>query len=383
MAVYRGRFLLAGKDCGKKGHGYDDGDGDCVFAPPPAPPSKSHIPLIVILLCCALGTAFFVVSYLSYIKKYYTVPNDPRRRNRNPPPVLDDQEDFVDHNQGPVLDHPIWYIRTVGLPQSVIDSITVFNYKKDEGLTDGTGCSVCLSEFEEDETLRLLPKCSHAFHIQCIDTWLTSHKNCPLCRAPIVCGSAGVSAPELSLGQLGPGEETLVENSETGGELGSDQVMGDLPSANLVGLPSEQGRFPEILRKNPRISDAKNGRIRVQSDLADHRVRVEEVELESVRRSISMDASLASMIYLDVANIPQLELEGSSSTRLVEFKKLNSEKVGKRVRRNLSLSRLMNGSSVRFSLHNGPVSMKRSFSSSGKFSLPRKYTRSQDSILPL
>lgn len=191
------------------------------------------------------------------------------------------------------------------------------------------------------------------------------------------------SAPEPSLGQLGPGEETLVENSETGGELGSDQVMGDLPSANLFGLPSEQGRFPEILRKNPRISDAKNGRIRVQSDLADHRVRVEEVELEPVRRSISMDASLASMIYLDVANIPQLELEGSSSTRLVEFKKLNSEKVGKRVRRNLSISRLMNGSSMRFSLQNGPVSMKRSFSSSGKFSLPRKYSRSQDSILPL
>lgn len=84
-----------------------------------------------------------------------------------------------------------------------------------------------------------------------------------------------------------------------------------------------------------------------------------------------------------MANIPQLELEGSSSTRLVEFKKPNSEKVDKRVRRNLSISKLMNNSSMRFSLHNGPISMKRSFSTSGKFSLPRKYSRSQDSILPL
>lgn len=379
MAVYDRRSLYARLRCD---------DYDCVQSspPPPPPPMKSHVPLIAILLFCALGTAFFVVSYLTYIKKYYTVPENPRRRNRNPPPVLDDQEDFVDENRGPVLDHPIWYIRTVGLPQSVIDSISVFNYKKGEGLTDGTGCSVCLSEFEEDETLRLLPKCSHAFHVQCIDTWLGSHKNCPLCRAPIVCGNAGVSAPEPILGQLGQGEEARVEDSETRGELGSDQVMGDLPSENLFGLPSEQGRFPEILRKNPRFFDAKNGGIRIQSDLADHRVRVEEVELEAVRRSISMDASFASMIYLDVANVPRLELEGSSSTRLEELKKLNSQKVGKRVRRNLSISsisRLMNGSSMRFSLHNAPVSMKRSFSTSGKFSLPRKYSRSQDSILPI
>lgn len=370
-----------------------DADPGCHFPhvcfplpPPPSPPPptrKSQIPLIAILLFCALGTAFLVVSYLTYIKRYYTDPVNSRRRNRNPPPFLDDQEDFVDENRGPVLDHPIWYIRTVGLPQSVIDSISVFNYRKDEGLTDGTGCSVCLSEFEEDETLRLLPKCSHAFHIQCIDTWLTSHKNCPLCRAPIVCGDPRVSSPEPNLSQLGLGEETRVENSETGAEMGSDEVIGDLPGEYFCGLPSEQGRIPEMLRKNPRFLYAKDCRIRVQSDLADHRPRVEEVELQSVRRSISMDASFASKIYLDVANIPQLELEGSSSTRLVEFKKPNSEKVDKRVRRNLSISKLMNNSSMRFSLHNGPISMKRSFSTSGKFSLPRKYSRSQDSILPL
>jgi len=47
-------------------------------------------------------------------------------------------------------------------------------------------CLVCLGEFEQEESLRLLPKCSHAFHVPCIDTWLRSHKTCPLCRAPIV-----------------------------------------------------------------------------------------------------------------------------------------------------------------------------------------------------
>ncbi|CAA6662324.1 unnamed protein product [Spirodela intermedia] len=50
--------------------------------------------------------------------------------------------------------------------------------KKEEGLD----CAVCLCRFEESELLRLLPKCKHAFHVDCIDTWLDAHGSCPLCR---------------------------------------------------------------------------------------------------------------------------------------------------------------------------------------------------------
>ncbi|KAH0731041.1 hypothetical protein KY290_002071 [Solanum tuberosum] len=67
-----------------------------------------------------------------------------------------------------------------------IKAITVCKFKKGEGLVEDTECAVCLSEFQEDENLRLLPKCSHAFHLPCIDTWLKSHPNCPLCRANVV-----------------------------------------------------------------------------------------------------------------------------------------------------------------------------------------------------
>ncbi|CAL1395531.1 unnamed protein product [Linum trigynum] len=81
-------------------------------------------------------------------------------------------------------------------------------------------CSVCLSEFEEGESLRLLPKCSHAFHIPCIDTWLRSHKNCPLCRAPIVAADANsraVAVQAVVVGSsmnLNSGENSTVENLE-------------------------------------------------------------------------------------------------------------------------------------------------------------------------
>ncbi|XP_056161981.1 E3 ubiquitin-protein ligase ATL42-like isoform X2 [Syzygium oleosum] len=51
-----------------------------------------------------------------------------------------------------------------------------------KGSKKGLECAVCLSKFEDIEILRLLPKCRHAFHIDCIDYWLEKHSSCPLCR---------------------------------------------------------------------------------------------------------------------------------------------------------------------------------------------------------
>ncbi|CAG7866831.1 unnamed protein product [Brassica rapa] len=46
-------------------------------------------------------------------------------------------------------------------------------------------CSICLSPFKPEDQLRRLPLCSHAFHLDCISTWLISNKTCPLCRSPL------------------------------------------------------------------------------------------------------------------------------------------------------------------------------------------------------
>ncbi|KAL9254643.1 RING-H2 finger protein ATL46-like protein [Drosera capensis] len=53
------------------------------------------------------------------------------------------------------------------------------------GLKEPFDCAVCLCEFSEQDKLRLLPLCSHAFHIDCIDTWLLSNSTCPLCRGAL------------------------------------------------------------------------------------------------------------------------------------------------------------------------------------------------------
>ncbi|XP_062186775.1 RING-H2 finger protein ATL64-like [Phragmites australis] len=46
-------------------------------------------------------------------------------------------------------------------------------------------CAVCLAEFGEREAGRLLPRCGHGFHEECIATWLRVNTTCPLCRAPV------------------------------------------------------------------------------------------------------------------------------------------------------------------------------------------------------
>ncbi|KAI9174046.1 hypothetical protein LWI28_010962 [Acer negundo] len=43
-------------------------------------------------------------------------------------------------------------------------------------------CAICLSEFIEGDTIQVLGRCKHGFHVQCIQQWLSSHHSCPTCR---------------------------------------------------------------------------------------------------------------------------------------------------------------------------------------------------------
>jgi Ring finger domain len=113
----------------------------------------------------------------------------------NPPDITPDSDQ-----------HYIWYIRTVGLDDSAISAISAWSYKSGDGRSGAlmAGCTVCLGEFHDGELLRLLPKCGHAFHVSCIDTWLRAHANCPLCRAAVVVPPpGGIPMPPSSPSDIG------------------------------------------------------------------------------------------------------------------------------------------------------------------------------------
>ncbi|XP_027070483.2 E3 ubiquitin-protein ligase ATL42-like [Coffea arabica] len=75
--------------------------------------------------------------------------------------------------------------RFSGIDKTVIESLPFFRFSSLKGSREGLECAICLSKFEDIEVLRLLPKCKHAFHINCLDEWLEKHSSCPLCRHKI------------------------------------------------------------------------------------------------------------------------------------------------------------------------------------------------------
>ncbi|CAO2188614.1 unnamed protein product [Urochloa humidicola] len=88
--------------------------------------------------------------------------------------------------------------RARGLDRAVLESFPTMAYADVKAHKEGKGaleCAVCLSEFDDDDTLRLLlPRCAHAFHADCIDAWLVSHVTCPVCRA-VLAPDAEAPAP--------------------------------------------------------------------------------------------------------------------------------------------------------------------------------------------
>ncbi|KAH7307481.1 hypothetical protein KP509_22G061300 [Ceratopteris richardii] len=82
-----------------------------------------------------------------------------------------------------------------GLDPAAIAQIPTLLYKSaaagdpaggDASIPVALECAVCLGEFQDNQTLRVLPSCKHTFHMECIDMWLASHSTCPLCRIPLV-----------------------------------------------------------------------------------------------------------------------------------------------------------------------------------------------------
>lgn len=140
---------------------------------------------------------------------------------------------------------------THGLDAAVIKSLPTFMFGKGG---EALECAVCLSEFEEKEKGRLLPKCKHCFHVECIDMWFHSHSTCPLCRSPVDAedlppeeeeaapplGEVVVELGELTLSQ--PAELTQVLGPSQGESSSSPSLGARRKGSELVGVSIEVPR---------------------------------------------------------------------------------------------------------------------------------------------
>ncbi|KAE8698808.1 RING-H2 finger protein ATL65 [Hibiscus syriacus] len=155
------------------------------------PPSKLPVdfspPLIAIVVVVA--AAFLIVMYSRLISKRLIplihrflnfIRLRRRRRRRYLPSTTTDLDSL------PSSDPFELPLSPYGLDDSAIKTLPLSLYTlKTRPNNSPKDCAVCLLEFEDNEYVRTLPVCSHAFHVDCIDVWLKSHANCPLCRAGI------------------------------------------------------------------------------------------------------------------------------------------------------------------------------------------------------
>lgn len=114
-----------------------------------------------------------------------------------------------------------------GINKELLNTFPIIFYSTIKDLKTGKGpleCAVCLTDFKDQDTLRLLPKCNHVFHPQCIDSWLASHVTCPVCRANLNQDSCQVA---ITIPTHLTNDE---EGSETRGESEENEIE---PNPNL------------------------------------------------------------------------------------------------------------------------------------------------------
>ncbi|KAL0338533.1 UNVERIFIED_CONTAM: RING-H2 finger protein ATL52 [Sesamum angustifolium] len=66
-----------------------------------------------------------------------------------------------------------------GIDDKLLQTIPVFTFSAVKRDMDQEECVVCLGELEDDDMVRLLPNCKHAFHLPCIDRCTRSSSSVP------------------------------------------------------------------------------------------------------------------------------------------------------------------------------------------------------------
>ncbi|XP_066332445.1 RING-H2 finger protein ATL56-like [Miscanthus floridulus] len=70
-----------------------------------------------------------------------------------------------------------------GLSAEEVGGLPCHEFKEGAG---GGECAVCLDVFRSGDRCRVLPRCGHRFHADCLDSWLRKSRRCPVCRTEAV-----------------------------------------------------------------------------------------------------------------------------------------------------------------------------------------------------
>ncbi|KAB2633388.1 RING-H2 finger protein ATL46-like [Pyrus ussuriensis x Pyrus communis] len=177
----------------RKLHGLEQKDGNLIYPPPllispPIPSSSSSsssigsISPVLLLVIVIVAVMFFIYGFAHLLWRCLT--------KRSSSSSIFHSNRYPETSGSRAIQRQLqqlFRLHDSGLDQAAIDSLPVFFCKDIVGSKEEPfDCAVCLCEFSDQDKLRLLPVCGHAFHIDCIDTWLLSNSTCPLCRGTLL-----------------------------------------------------------------------------------------------------------------------------------------------------------------------------------------------------
>jgi E3 ubiquitin-protein ligase RNF38/44 len=280
--------------------------------------SSSHYALLifVIVVLSILVTTFIFITYLIFVTKCCLNWHPLRWISILPPPQ--NEEPFI------AFSPRIW---TRGVDESVIQEIPTFQFTKGEGDDDNhqsvKGCVVCLNSFQEQDMLKVLPNCSHHFHLDCINIWLQTNANCPLCRTSISGNTqfpmnriiaAPSSSPQDSqlLSNMGSDEDFVVielwgdgENRGTRSQIQQERNESRERLETLSRTHSTTRKAEEEM-KVVQLKPRKCHRGSIMGDeCIDVRKKDDQFSIQPIRRSFSLDSASDRKAYVDVQNIIQ------------------------------------------------------------------------------
>ncbi|KAK6922159.1 Zinc finger, RING-type [Dillenia turbinata] len=166
-------------------------------APPSNSSSNSKMSPVFLFIIVILAVIFFLSGLLHLLVRYLI-----KQRSSSSISESNRYREFSGSDAFQRQLQQLFHLHDSGLDQAYIDALPVFMYKEIMGVREPFDCAVCLCEFTEQDKLRLLPLCSHAFHIDCIDTWLLSNSTCPLCRGTIYTPGLPIENPVFGFNDL-------------------------------------------------------------------------------------------------------------------------------------------------------------------------------------
>ncbi|KAI0499511.1 hypothetical protein KFK09_017715 [Dendrobium nobile] len=141
--------VFVSKMAGETLQKYAEGDGECCIGPP----IEENAGTVLVISFVSVVAIISVIAAFLFARNCWILRNV---SNRKPSRIEREEVEIL-----PCFIFKRAYLNTKRITET---------------------CAICLEDYQDGETLRLLP-CLHDFHLACVDSWLTKWGTfCPICK---------------------------------------------------------------------------------------------------------------------------------------------------------------------------------------------------------